>query len=271
LLIDEPGTYLHARAQKDVLHLLEDRLSKKDQIIYSTHSPFLIPSDKLHRLRIVAKTPETATVILDRLTHPLLRGAEFSDTLSPILAAIGMDIREAIDFVRDRNLIVEGISDYYYITAWSRLIDPHFIEQVHVFPAAGAPSVVTLASLFIGWGIEFAALLDRDPNGNAARDKLIHELGVPGERTTQPEQAVGIEDLFSEQDFRLLLTSLDPALTINQGERPTSAIKRQRIDKVLLARRFSEEQSRGAVNLNNQTRDRVGALLTHISQAFPAA
>jgi hypothetical protein len=34
LLIDEPGTYLHARAQQDVLHLLEDRLSRKDQIVY---------------------------------------------------------------------------------------------------------------------------------------------------------------------------------------------------------------------------------------------
>lgn len=225
----------------------------------------------MHRLRVVAKTPETGTVILDRLTHPLLRGPEFSDTLSPILSAIGMDIREAIGFIRDRNLVVEGIVDHYYLSAWSRLIDPHFIEQIHIFPAAGAPSVVTLASLFIGWGIEFAALLDRDPNGNAARDKLTRELGVSEKRAIQPEQAVGIEDLFSEEDFRLLLTSFDPALTINQEERPTNAIKRQRIDKVLLARRFSEEQSRGAVNLNDQTRDRVRTLLNRVLQAFPGA
>lgn len=52
LLIDEPGSYLHARAQKDVLHLFEDRIAEKNQIIYSTHSPYLIPPDRLHRLRI---------------------------------------------------------------------------------------------------------------------------------------------------------------------------------------------------------------------------
>ena len=43
LLIDEPGSYLHARAQKDVLHLFEDRIVPDDQVIYSTHSPYLMP------------------------------------------------------------------------------------------------------------------------------------------------------------------------------------------------------------------------------------
>lgn len=270
LLIDEPGSYLHARAQQDLLHLLEDRLSKKDEIMYSTHSQFLIPANKLHRLRVVLKTPETGTVVVDRLTHPLLRGPEFSDTLSPILSAIGLDIRQAVAFIRDRNLIVEGISDHYYVSAWDRLTNLHFLEQVHVFPATGATSEVTLASLFIGWGIDFVALLDREGNGNAARDKLIRELGVPEARAIQPDQALGIEDLFSEQDFRLLLASLDPSLTINAGETPTAAVKRQRVDKVLLARKFAENQSQGTVNLTVETRDRVAALLNRILQALPS-
>jgi hypothetical protein len=237
LLIDEPGTYLHARAQKDVLHLLEERQSKKDQVIYSTHSPFLIPNaDTLHRLRVVVKTPEKGTVVLDRLTHPMLRGPEFSDTLSPILSAIGLDIRQAAAFIRDRNLIVEGISDYFYVSAWARLTNPQFLEKVHVFPATGALSEVTLASLFIGWGIDFVAFLDREGNGNAARDKLIRELGIPENRVIQPDQALGVEDLFTEADFGSLLASLDPSLKINNGETPTKAVKRQRVDKVLLAR-----------------------------------
>lgn len=115
LLIDEPGTHLHARAQRDVLHLLEDRLSRFDQIIYSTHSPYLIPTEKLHRLRIAIKDAKEGTLILDRLTHPRLRGEGFRDTLSPILTAIGLDIRGALEFVKKKNLLVEGISDCYYI------------------------------------------------------------------------------------------------------------------------------------------------------------
>lgn len=269
LLIDEPGTYLHARAQQDVLSLLEDRLSRKDGVVYSTHSQHLIPAGKLHRLRVVLKTPETGTQVVDRLTHPLLRGAEFSDTLSPILTAIGLDIRQAVAFVRERNLIVEGISDYYYICAWSRLTGIRLLDEMHIFPATGAMSEVTLASLFIGWGIHFVALLDREAIGNAAREKLVRELGVPEARVIQPEQALGIEDLFCEQDFRPLLASLDPALTIQAREKPTAAMKRQQVDKVLLARRFAENQSAGNVNLSVETRDRTTTLLNRIMQALP--
>ena len=270
LLIDEPGTYLHARAQRDVLDLLEDRLSKRDEVVYSTHSQYLFPADKWHRLRIVLKTPATGSVVVDRLTHPLLRGGEFSDTLSPILMAIGIDIRQAAAFVRNKNLIVEGISDHYYISAWSRMTGVNLLDTVHIFPATGAASEVTLASLFIGWGLDFVAFLDREANGNAARDKLVRELGVPENMVIQPDQALGIEDLFSEPDFGVLLASLDPALTIQANEKPTAAMKRQRVDKVLLARKFAENQSAGKVNATPATRDRVVALLNRILQAFPA-
>jgi hypothetical protein len=267
LLIDEPGTYLHARAQQDVLHLLEDRLSRKDDVLYSTHSQYLIPAAKLHRLRIVLKTSEAGTLVVDRLTHPLLRGGEFSDTLSPILTAIGLDIRQALAFARDKNLIVEGISDYYYVSAWSQITGVNILETMHIFPATGAASTVPLASLFIGWGLGFVALLDREPNGNAAREKLIRELGVPEGKVIQPEQALGIEDLFSLEEFRLLLASLDPALTIGPQEKPTTAMKRQQVDKVLLARKFAENQAAGNVNLSAETRDRVTALLNRILNA----
>jgi hypothetical protein len=238
-------------------------------IVYSTHSPFLIPADKLHRLRIVLKTPDEGTVVVDRLTHPLLRGSEFSDTLSPILTAIGLDIQGALAFVRDRNLIVEGISDYYYISAWSRLTGVALADQVHVFPATGAMSEVTLASLFIGWGIDFVALLDREATGNAAREKLTRELGVPEGRVIQPDQALGIEDLFSEKDFGLLLASLDPSFVIKSGEKPTAALKRQRVDKVLLARKFAENEADGQLNLTPETRDNATALLNRLMHAFP--
>jgi AAA ATPase domain len=121
LLIDEPGSYLHARAQRDVLHLLESRIAMKDQVVSSTHSPYLIPPDRLHRLRIVLKKTTSGTKVLDRLTHPDLRDAEFADSLSPVISAIGIDISQSITFSRQKNLFVEGISDYMYLTAWASI------------------------------------------------------------------------------------------------------------------------------------------------------
>ncbi|HYD35158.1 MAG TPA: AAA family ATPase [Vitreimonas sp.] len=54
LLIDEPGLFLHASAQRDILNKLEDT-SKKKKIIFTTHSPYLIDTDKLHRIRLVQR------------------------------------------------------------------------------------------------------------------------------------------------------------------------------------------------------------------------
>jgi predicted ATP-dependent endonuclease of OLD family len=54
LLIDDPGVYLHILGQRDLLQTLE-RIAKKNQIIYVTHSPFLIDCDYLERNRIFEK------------------------------------------------------------------------------------------------------------------------------------------------------------------------------------------------------------------------
>lgn len=53
ILLDEPGLGLHARAQKDFLRFIEERLSVRCQVAYSTHSPFMIQPDHLERARLV--------------------------------------------------------------------------------------------------------------------------------------------------------------------------------------------------------------------------
>src|SRR6185312_12232257 len=61
LLLDEPGLNLHASAQKDMLRFIED-LSKDYQIIYTTHSPFSIPSNNLERVRTVLETKDGSKI-----------------------------------------------------------------------------------------------------------------------------------------------------------------------------------------------------------------
>lgn len=261
LLIDEPGTYLHARAQRDVLHLFEDRLSSGHDIIYSTHSPFLLPPDKLHRVRIVIKTAKDGTLVLDKLTHQLLRGDDFSDTLSPIISAIGLDIQEALTFAKPKNLLVEGISDRLYLEAWASYVGSDLFASVNVFPGTGARSLVTFASLFIGWGLEFGVLLDRDDIGEEVKQKLLRELSISETRITQPLGALAIEDVFSYDDFRTLLEAFDPTLALKPGEKPTTAIRRLRVDKVLLSRKFSELVSATEIALTATTVEAVHRLL----------
>jgi predicted ATP-dependent endonuclease of OLD family len=59
LLLDEPGLHLHAKSQGDLLKLL--RADFKNQIIYTTHSPFMVPSDAINIVRTVSIDPEKGT------------------------------------------------------------------------------------------------------------------------------------------------------------------------------------------------------------------
>ena len=266
LLIDEPGSYLHARAQGDVLHLLEARIAKNDQVIYSTHSPYLIPPERLHRLRIVLKKTVSGTKVLDRLTHPDLRGGEFADSLSPVIAAIGIDISQSITFQKQKNLFVEGISDHMYLTAWARMFRVDFTEQFNIFPGTGATTIPMLGSLFIGWGFRFVVLLDHDDQGENVRRKLINDLSVPAARIVQPKDAGAIEDLFSADNFQTLLAQMDKSLTLLAGERPSAAIRRQNVDKVLLARSYSERAE--TFGLTKKSEEAIKRLLTDLWEAW---
>ena len=51
LLLDEPGLSLHASAQNDLLRFIDEKLAPEYQVIYTTHSPFMIDSLKLNEVR----------------------------------------------------------------------------------------------------------------------------------------------------------------------------------------------------------------------------
>jgi predicted ATP-dependent endonuclease of OLD family len=109
ILLDEPALGLHAKAQKDFLRFIEERLAKRCQVIYTTHSPFMIQPDHLERARLVEdKGRETGSVTTsDVLTTD-------SDTLFPLQAALGYDIAQHLFIAKD-NLVVEGPSDFLFM------------------------------------------------------------------------------------------------------------------------------------------------------------
>lgn len=54
LLLDEPGLHLHPTAQQDLISFFE-KLSEGNPLIYTTHSPFLIDGEHIHRVRPVTE------------------------------------------------------------------------------------------------------------------------------------------------------------------------------------------------------------------------
>ncbi len=112
ILIDEPELDFNAKAQHDVLTVLENE-SKKNQIIFTTHSPYLIDPDELHRVRLVVKDEKDEQTVI---TSSFYKGGD-ADTLTPIITAIGLDLSKDLFFSKVLNVVLEGISDYYYLRA----------------------------------------------------------------------------------------------------------------------------------------------------------
>jgi predicted ATP-dependent endonuclease of OLD family len=133
ILLDEPAVGLHARAQADFLRFIEERLTKRCQVIYTTHSPFMIQPGKLERVRLVEDRgiEEGAVVTNDVLTQD-------RDTLFPLQGALGYDLVQHL-FVSENNLVVEGTSDYAYLKSF-RIISPPKVEYILIQSGASCPS-----------------------------------------------------------------------------------------------------------------------------------
>ncbi len=115
LLLDEPGLTLHATAQADFLRYINE-LATKHQVLYTTHSPFMIHSDRLNQVRVVEDQKTIGTIISDNISGSDPR------TIFPLQAALGWTIAQNL-FISERNLLVEGPSDLIYLKSVSALLE----------------------------------------------------------------------------------------------------------------------------------------------------
>lgn len=210
LLLDEPGLNLHASAQADLLRFLED-LSSDYQIVYSTHSPFMIKPGKLNRVRTVLET-DNGSVISDSIQE------KDPKTLFPLQAALGYDIAQNL-FVSSKNLLVEGVSDLIILTTISGILESnnrtYLNPDVTIVPTGGLEKVATFISLLRGSQLEIACLLDSytDPAGQAKMDKMIREKIIHRNKIrffdefVDGQDKADLEDLFAKSDYLKLFNA----------------------------------------------------------------
>jgi predicted ATPase len=235
ILIDEPGLYLHAKAQRDVLDVLENSIAREAQIVFSTHSPYLIDPDRFDRLRLVMKTTSGGTRI-----HGKIHAGADRETLTPIVTAIGLDLANEFSVAGRKNVILEGITDYFYLQALRNYLPAELHEGVTFIPCVGAQNVPQVASLLIGWGLDFVAVLDRDTEGKKVARSLKEKLLLPDDQVifSHPDDRMAVEDLFTPGDFRKYVLGDAP---MEEGDTNSRAAKRTTLDGALLARQFFQK------------------------------
>jgi energy-coupling factor transporter ATP-binding protein EcfA2 len=208
LLLDEPGTNLHAMGQTDFLRFIKERLAAKHQVIYSTHSPFMVDLESLDSVRLVEDLNDTGTVVSDDVL------SNDSETVFPLQVALGYRMAQRL-FLAPHVLMVNSPSDTIYLQVLGDVVasnrgsrlDPRWV----LIPVGAAENVPTFVSLLSEDHTTVAVLMDVTPT----KKERVEELTMDGKSDrTNPIRWVevtrvrdaDIEDLF-EPDFYLKLVN----------------------------------------------------------------
>lgn len=213
LLLDEPGLTLHGTAQGDLLRYIEQDLGEKHQVIYTTHSPFMVDPRHLERVRIV----QDRGMEEDNLPPEQDGTKVFDDvllatpgSLFPLHGALGFEIQQTL-FVGPNVLIVEGVSDLLYIQTISGVLERRRRTGLNpkwvIAPVGGIDKVPAFAALFGAQkGLTVATLIDLQRSTtqtieNLYKSKLLAQSHVLTFATFVGQPEADIEDMFGDQFY----------------------------------------------------------------------
>ncbi len=205
LLLDEPARNLHPAQQRGISDLLKG-LAGSNQILYATHSPFMI----------FDYTPGNLLVVeLDKRRHLSKIYYDYwnadDQTLIPILYGLSRGLVESvvdkqIGFNSRPVIIVETMSDCMYLNAFDKFLkDPNLsMNPLNIVPAYSKNSVMSLAIFYRNHGYDTFILLDNtdesrqissrlESNGFKSVQMIFFEIGG------QPKQF--LEDLLVDNDY----------------------------------------------------------------------
>lgn len=259
ILIDEPGLFLHAKAQEDILGKLEDS-AKEVQLLFSTHSPYLLEADKLNRVRLVHRTKKSGTEIENKV-HALAD----KETLTPILTAIGLELNAGISAIdKVNNAVVEGPSDVYYLNAFKKILNK---DSVNFIFGGGCGNMPYVGTILHGWGGKVIYLYDNDQGKKDGEKNLKDNWLITKDLILSVLNTAGsIEDIFSPPDFKKFILG-DTSKTYTETN--SEHVKKAKVDKVLLAKKFLETCQNGTtISLDKTTMDNITKLIENIEKKF---
>ena len=203
LLLDEPGLSLHATAQEDLLRFIDEKLAQNHQVIYTTHSPFMINPSRIERTRTVMDKDNEGTKIS---SDALLVDAE---TAFPLQAALGYSLAQTL-FLGPDNLLLEGPTELILLEVLNEMaraaslttLDPRWV----LVPVRGAGRLATFVTLLGANRMNTVVLMDSSSTEKQTVDNLVKIGRVESSHVITVGAILGrsdcdIEDLFDDDVY----------------------------------------------------------------------
>jgi predicted ATPase len=240
ILLDEPGLSLHPKAQADLMRYINEKLKKDYQVIYTTHSPFMVDSSNLANVRTVEDTVaddgEGRMEIMGSKVNEFVDTAD-RDTIFPLQGALGYEITKKLS-AAEFSLIVQSPSDLLYLTGFSEALKSrhriHLSPQWTVCPVGGADTVVAFTSLLGSHNLRMAVLVD-NAMGETSTTSDLKRSGLlrNGHILTLPlyanKPAADMEDVIGWRNYLTLVNKaygLVGTTEIKDEERPEERVAR---------------------------------------------
>ncbi|TJZ89449.1 ATP-dependent endonuclease [Paracoccus gahaiensis] len=207
ILLDEPGLTLHGTAQKDLLRYFREELEPKHQIIFSTHSPFMVPAENLASVRTVEDV-----VKRDKRDRSYSEGTKIRpDVLTtdpqtnfPVFGAMGFEVTQGL-IISPNTLLVEGPSDILYLQALSKKLQllgrPHLDPKWAICPSGGIDKVLPFVKLFYGNKLNVAVMTDFDRGQRRKLDDLYKAELLERERIILATEIANQDEADTEDFF----------------------------------------------------------------------
>ena len=252
ILIDEPGMNLHAKAQIEIIKVLESMSAQDNQIIFSTHSPYLLDNLRLDRLRLVIKDVQKGTVIESNLSM-----SADNETLMPLMSVLNMNLSRRLSGLDDgrKHIIVDGLANYYFLEGLQACVKDIAWGDCHFIPAADRTDIRQMASYMVGCNIAFKVVLEQDAGSRDLSGLLKNSFGLDDTHIIfiGPAFGDGFEDLFSRDDFFKYF--LEEPFEDMSPVSNSILLKNKNKNRIWLAKSFSERSrtQQDILTLSDQT------------------
>jgi len=249
-LLDEPGSYLHASAQRELLKKLCD-LGENNTIIYCTHSQYLLDPEIINiaDIRIVDKA-DGSIRLYDYGNYPGTRSlGAFSALNDALHLKFGLHER-----MLKKCILTEGITEFYFYKMFFG-----FTDDINVIPGHGCGHLKELIAILISCSDSFVVVLDNDPEGRSNYNTYEHYYKDSFTRRCYQYDGVGKKN----DDFEL-----EDILSSNDKERIINEVGYSDIKKAIILLFFMDDERKRQIirAIDDETKNNISIIKRKITE-----
>lgn len=230
ILLDEPGLHLHPSAKNDLLKRIE-AFSKNNQIIYTTHDPFMIDIDRTDNVYILEEKKDGA------IAHNDWMNAD-KEALFAYKSALAISLYQSV-FFSERVIFTPSFADFWILESLSEIFKEASLvgidEGVTIIPLGGATNFAYIGYLLSSQPMKILMLTNEESDGRYSFSDFFHQWFI------NDSQIIRLEKIFENENIKYLEDLFDQNYFIGAANKAyKNELKRKRIT-------IDEEDSRSAI------------------------